>query len=375
MNNNLTLFGSYWKDLLVNLLPGYIAFFILAHFFQLNAPISLAFFYLAALVHSVDCGHAFTSTWRSYLREDYSVDKMLFFVSPFVITGILFVAFHWFPRYCHWLIITYSVIHGYKQLCGVLRWYQLKQNHYETHSMKAMKIAMWSFLAVGLFDPYMQGFPDYRPPSSAIIHYIGVFTMVGAIVWAVYKEFSQDKSVINHPKILYLATTPIMFMLCMKFASHYMHFELALLFAHSIQYYGVVYLVQKKRVKASFSKFLAISAFLSLIGFIFFMAIPKQFDFYDLVFQFKFFTWQNMGENWKLALANAVANLPIFLHFWLDGFIWNYKRDPKLLEIFQPDGKIDEAFTNKPEAYEASPSLGGESESQPIADVALTTDP
>jgi hypothetical protein len=334
MNN--TLFGSIWKDLFVNLFPGYIAFFILGNFFILSHEISLMFFYLAALVHSVDCGHAFTSTWRSYLRDNYGIDKMLFLLSPIVITLILFVVFHWFPRYCHWLIITYSVIHGYRQLVGVLKWYQLKQGHFDKHSHFALRIAMWSFLAVGLFDPNMQGFPDYRPPSSALIHYAGVFTMIGILCWAVYKELTQAKHLINYPKIIYLFTTPLMFMFCIKFAKHYMHFELALLFAHSLQYYGVVWLVQKNHEKVSFSKFLAISSFLSLVGFAYFMAIPKQFDFYDLVFQFKFFTWENMGENWKLALANAIANLPIFLHFWLDGFIWSGKRDPTLMNMFKP---------------------------------------
>lgn len=311
------IFSSYLKDSLLLYLPGHICLILLltANFYGLG---SISLFLTATIFIFIDSGHVYTTFLRSLKEGISSVNKQKIF-KFLIIYSLIMLFIQFLDGSLIWKIALYATIFHYiKQNIGFLRFYE----RLEKLSKKTNRLYLYSFQLLGIFSihfredsqlEYYSSNDIFSFPNSQILTGIQSIYALLFIVWlySSFKFYLKQKKI--NSTILYITSIAVLFSFPL-----FPFLKIQLVLIPFIASHGLPYMfLISKTLKIDQTRIYTKNLIL-----LFVVLTALSFGAIETIVQENLINYIHMEFSMGNALFNVLFLAPLFLHFYMDSFLW-----------------------------------------------------
>ena len=303
------------------------------------------------LVLFIDVAHVYATLYRVYFFPgEFKRRRLLYLVLPLVVyvTGVYL---YWVSGLLFWRVLAYlAVFHFIRQQYGFIVLYH-KRNREPYWQGVVAKIAVYTSTLYPIYywhthlprrfnwfidNDFIEGLPE--PDNWVFYLYL---TIAAGYVLSSIVGYIQSKK-LNLPKDLFMLATWLNWYLGIIYFNSDFAFTVTNVTTHGICYMALVYATARKNqppaLTASyrFYRFFTARA-VPFVALLFFLAYTEEYLWHNLVWLEKTELFGSLGNGIPgsfLIFIVPLLMLPQGTHYFLDGFIWRFKKNPQLQAAF-----------------------------------------
>lgn len=320
-----SLWGAYTTDFLLLYFPGLIAIGLSRYLPSTeDSGLFLIFTFIAA--GFLDSGHVYVTAWRTYFLPQERRRTWIYWIAPVLFFCLFYIWTNQEWGYLAAVIVYATVFHNVRQLLGLSRWYQRKNNNWiKLSDLFLYLLCFLPFLAFHFrtdtqLEHYYSSQELFRYPSRFWFQSVLIIYSLVALVWVGF-ELARWRTYQEWNRIFSVLFAGIFYGYAFLLGKTVTQVLFPLVVSHGFAYLALMDLSLKKihRGQKKRHNYLTIAILLTALVFGGLEFLVES-------------EWLQVESSVK-AFTTALLLTPLFCHYLFDSFLWK-KSHPDSKSIY-----------------------------------------